>query len=294
MTKKQIPTYKDLLWPTLKALEARGGSASIQELSEQIASDLKLSDLILNIPHGDGTRSEVDYRAAWARTSLKRIGAIDNSSRGIWVIREAGREIQTEDDLHERVRKWNQQYSTKRHKGVQNTETEDRDEDVLTSSYFRVQDDEQVWIKELLDNILSIKPEAFERLCQRVLREAGFTKVEVTGRSGDGGIDGSGVLRVKLLSFHVRFQCKRYSGSVGASEIRDFRGAMIGRADKGLFITTGRFTKAAEREAVRDGAPAIDLINGVDLCYLLKEFGLGVSTEPLEIVRMRREFFENF
>ena len=116
--------------------------------------------------------------------------------------------------------------------------------------------------------------------------------VEVTGRSGDGGIDGSGVLRVKLISFHVLFQCKRYAGSVSASEIRDFRGAMVGRADKGLFITTGAFTKDAKREAVRDGAPAIDLIDGMDLCILLRDLGLGISTETVKVVKPRQEFFD--
>src|SRR5207244_2458619 len=69
-------------------------------------------------------------------------------------------------------------------------------------------------------------PPAFERLCQRLLREEGFIKVEVTGHSGDGGIDGIGILRVSMLAFPVFFQCKRYKGSVGAGAVRDFRGAM--------------------------------------------------------------------
>ena len=117
--------------------------------------------------------------------------------------------------------------------------------------------------------------------------------MEVTGRSGDGGIDGSGVLRVNLISFHVRFQCKRYTGSVSASAIRDFRGAMVGRADNGLFITTGAFTQDAKREAVRDGAPAIDLIDGIDLCILLRDLGLGISTETVEVVKPRPDFFDS-
>lgn len=125
-------------------------------------------------------------------------------------------------------------------------------------------------------------PDAFERLAQRILRESGFIRVEVTGRSGDGGIDGIGVLRVNLLSFHVLFQCKRYHGSVGASEIRDFRGAMVGRSDKGLFITTGTFTNEARREATRDGAPPIDLIDGDQLCDILKRLKLGVCVEMVE------------
>ena len=103
------------------------------------------------------------------------------------------------------------------------------------------------WKTELLAALQKMAPDAFERLCQRILRESAFTEVEVTGRSGDGGIDGVGVLRVNLISFHVVFQCKRYQGSVGSGQIRDFRGSMIGRADKGLFLTTGRFSSSASR-----------------------------------------------
>jgi hypothetical protein len=127
----------------------------------------------------------------------------------------------------------------------------------------------------------------------RVLREAGFIKVEVTGRSGDGGIDGIGVLRVNLLSFQVLFQCKRYQASVGAGAIRDFRGAMVGRSDKGLLITTGTFTPDAKREATRDGAPAIDLIDGDQLCDLLRELKLGVGTEMVEKMTVEPIFFED-
>ncbi|MFW6358237.1 MAG: restriction endonuclease, partial [Chroococcales cyanobacterium] len=122
--------------------------------------------------------------------------------------------------------------------------------------------DSEVWIENLLSVIQNIPPDAFERLCQRILRKSGFIKVDVTGRKGDGGIDGIGVLKIALLRFQVLFQCKRYTGSVGSSEIRDFRGSMVGRTDKGLLITTGTCTTAAKQEATRDGAPAIDLIDG--------------------------------
>ena len=278
--KRQIPTYQDLLWPILKALEDRGGSASIQELSEQVATDLALPDEILDVPHKDGPRSEVDYRAAWARTHLKRVGAIDNTSRGIWTITEIGRRIQTDKKARELIRLERAKQNKERQSRNAQPEVENDDET-----------EEQDWKESLLSIVRCIEPAAFERLCQLVLRESGFAKVEVTGRSGDGGIDGSGVLRIKLISFHVRFQCKRYTGSVGAPEIRDFRGAMVGRADKGLFITTGGFTKEAEREAVRDGAPAIDLIDGIDLCILLKDLELGISTET--VVKPRQEFFDS-
>ena len=282
MENKQIPTSEALLWPTLKALEARGGSASIQELSEQVAADLALPDEMLDTLHGkNGPKSEVDYRASWARTRLKFIGAVDNTAKGVWTITEVGRGIQTDQEVRELVRLELAKRNKERNSGSPGVEDENGDGG-----------DEQDWEETLLKIVRRIEPPAFERLCQRILRESGFAKVEVTGRSGDGGIDGSGVLRVNLISFHVRFQCKRYTGSVGAPEIRDFRGAMVGRADKGLFVTTGGFTKDAEREAVRDGAPAIDLIDGIALCKLLKDLELGVSTETVEVVTPRQDFFD--
>ncbi|MCE1271999.1 MAG: restriction endonuclease, partial [Acinetobacter sp.] len=119
------------------------------------------------------------------------------------------------------------------------------------------------------------------------------SQVEVTGKVGDGGIDGKGIVRVSgLLSFHVIFQCKRYKGSVSPSQIRDFRGAMQGRADKGLFITTGNFTRDALKEATRDGAPPIDLIDGELLCEKLKELKLGITTQLIEQVEIKTEWFE--
>jgi len=149
--------------------------------------------------------------------------------------------------------------------------------------------------QQQLHGILTKKlsPAAFERLVQRVLREAGFTQVEVTGRSGDGGIDGKGIARIHgLMSFHVLFQCKRYSGSVGPGEIRDFRGAMVGRADKGLFITTGTFTPAAVREATRDGAPPIDLVDGTEFANKLRELRVGITTQTVELVQVDEAWFD--
>ena len=282
MMKQKLPTYEDLLWPTLRVLTRRGGSATIHELSEGIAQELGLADELLNVRHGDGPQSEIEYRAGWARTHLKQIGAVENPSRGVWTITEAGQRL-PEAEVRDRVRQERAERA-KRYQGRSRDPKPDPvDPDALN---------ERDWKDSLLAIVRQIPPDAFERLCQRVLRESGFVKVEVTGQTGDGGIDGAGVLRLNLLSFHVRFQCKRYSGTVSTREIRDFRGAMVGRADKGLFLTTGGFTKDAQREAVRDGAPAIDLIDGRDFCDLLKDHKLGVETATVEVVRPKPEFFE--
>ena len=116
----------------------------------------------------------------------------------------------------------------------------------------------------------------------RILREAGFQRVEVVGKSGDGGLDGVGLYKMSFVSFPIYFQCKRYAGGVGAGVVRDFRGAMAGRGDKGLIITTGTFTPGARAEATRDGAPPVDPIDGDELCGLILEYRIGVDvTERL-------------
>ncbi len=265
--KKKVPTRAELRWPTLEVLKKAGGSASNQEISEHVTRYLDLPESVSDILHGDGPQTVVDYRLGWARTDLKQVGVVDNKTRGIWTITPRGRVIRSEVELQKLYGKRDPQGGGK-----------------PTPSGGD-------WKERLLDVLRGLNPDAFERLCQRVLRESGFTKVEVTGRSGDGGIDGAGVLRVELISFHVRFQCKRYRGSVQPREIRDFRGALAGRADKGLFMTTGRFTSGARQEAVRDGASAIDLIDGLELCKLLKELKLGVGTEVVKSTRLLPEFF---
>jgi restriction system protein len=165
-----------------------------------------------------------------------------------------------------------------------------------TTESFDEETQELSWREELLNTLFQMEPSAFERLVQRILRESGFIQVEVTGKSGDGGIDGKGIMRLGgLLSFHVIFQCKRYQGSVSAGQVRDFRGAMVGRADKGLLITTGNFTKDATREATRDGAPAIDLIDGDLLVEKLRDLELGVKTEIVRVkqISIDHEWFLN-
>ena len=156
-------------------------------------------------------------------------------------------------------------------------------------------EDSDDWRGELLNTLQNMPPDAFERLCQRLLRESGFIEVEVTGRSGDGGIDGYGIIRLAgMISFTVLFQCKRYSGSVGPNAVRDFQGAMAGRAEKGVILTTGGFTRDASREATRDGATPVDLIDGQLLLDKMKELKLGVHTKMVEVVQVDKSWFASF
>jgi restriction system protein len=283
-TKEDLPSYPDYVAPVLKALRDRGGSATIEEIEEGVAEVMKLGEDIVAVPHGSGPRTQFQYELAWVRTYLKKVGAIQNSKVGIWSLTEIGEKM-TDDEarlVFARVRA--EAYEAR--KAAANAIVGG-----LPAAEPEAEESES-WIDSLLEILGNMDPAAFERLCQRLLREAGFIKVEVTGRSGDGGIDGIGVLRMNLVSFQVLFQCKRWKGSVGAAVVRDFRGAMVGRADKGLIITTSTFTSDARREATRDGAPAIDLIDGEMLCQLLKERNLGLSVRMVEQVELIEAFFQ--
>lgn len=295
MADATVPTYYDLLWPTLQAVLGLGGSARLNEIVQAVIETEGYTEAQQGIPHGDGPQSEIEYRLAWARTYLKGMGLLENSARGVWAATEAGRQASLDQlpDLHADYTRRSRERSRQR-----KTENPSRGNSGDAGADDRSGSDDgdgpDDWKQELLDVLLEAPPDRFERLAQRLLREAGFINTTVTGKSGDGGIDGLGTYRVSLISFNVFFQCKRYAGSVGSSAVRDFRGAMTGRGDKGLLITTGSFTSEAKLEATRDGAPPIDLIDGDSLCDLLKQYDLGVSTtmRQVEEVKVTPEFFD--
>ncbi len=278
----RIPSYDQLMQPVFQTLKDLGGSGSIEEIDEKAVEILGLSEEVANQPHNPekSSQSEMQYRLAWARTYLKKYGLIENSSRGVWAIAPDKRHIETIDS-QEIVRVVQQLSRAERESRKRELTDDEIDADDIPEEV-------QSW-REQLHRILTQKivPSAFERLAMRLLRECGFVHLEVTGRSGDGGIDGKGIVRLSgILSFHVVFQCKRYQGAVTPSHVRDFRGAMVGRADKGLLITTGTFTRDAVKEATRNGAPPIDLIDGDLLADKLKELQLGVKTEVVEKVEI--------
>ena len=285
-----MPTFDSLMNPLLKALSQLGGSGSINEIYEKVAELEKIDEEILSVPHNPekSNQTEVAYRLAWARTYLRKYDFLENSSRGIWTLTQKAKEEKevTPSNVLKYVRDLDKKDPNKRKKKANATIE-------LTDN--EAPEEAKAW-REELHHLLTqeISPDAFERLTQRLLRESGFVQVEVTGKTGDGGIDGKGIARINgLMSFHVIFQCKKYQGSVSAGAIRDLRGAMVGRADKGLFITTGTFTSAAIKEATRDGAPPVDLVDGENLAEKLKELNLGVQTEMVERVSLDKQWLLN-
>lgn len=269
----QLPTWKDLLWPTLEAIKDLGGSGTIQEIESKVAPLLQLTEERQSVLHKDGPDTEVNYRLAWARTYLKGVGALTNSSRGVWAITNLGRQM-TKAEMAGVEAKYR---AVRKATGGERVPSPHRRRDIGREDLDRepVEIDRD-WKAALLNTILELPPERFEHLAKRLLREAGFVQVTVTGGAGDEGIDGTGIYRQALVSFPVYFQCKRYRGTVPPSAVREFRGAIQGRGEKGLLITTGTFTSQAQTEASRPGAPLVDLIDGDALADLLKQYRLGV------------------
>lgn len=286
MSSGKMVTYDQLMQPLMTALVNLGGSGSIDEIYEAVLELEKLDEETLGILHNPekSSQTEIGYRLAWARTYLKKAGYLENSSRGVWALTDKAKQAPEIDSrkIVNYVRSLDKKISQ---------DTADASDPA--ASVDESPEETLAW-REKLHHILieEMSPEAFERLTQRMLRESGFVHVEVTGRTGDGGIDGKGIARINgLMSFHIAFQCKKYKGSVGAPEIRNFRGAIVGRADRGMFITTGNFTKAAIEEANRDGAAPIDLVDGDQLADKLKELALGIKTELVEKVTVEPGWF---
>ena len=282
MASTSIPQYHKLMWPAITALKELGGSASVRELYERVVEDEHFSEEQQAVEHG--RTSEIDYRLRWALTHLKGIGAVNNSERAVWALTDRGQAL-TPNQVQAETKAWREALQAKRASRPATQAAPDLGDGEV-----------EPWADQLIGHLLDLSPGGFERLAQRLLREAGFVNVTVTGKSGDEGIDGVGVYRLSLVSFPVYFQCKRYRGSVRAGTVRDFRGAMAGRGEKGLLITTGSFTKDAQAEATRDGAPPVELIDGERLCDLMKQYGLGVTIKQRieEDIVVDEEFFGEF
>lgn len=289
--KKKIksPTQLELVEPTFSALVELGGSATISEIYESVVAMLKLPDSVIDEPHkGNASQqTELEYQLAWARTRLKNYGAISNSKRGVWMITPefADKTSISRSDVTEHIKK------TKL-AGRTDAEAEKilNDGDP-TDDGIDAPEELEPWKTELADTLHNMNPYAFERLAMLLLRECGFSQVRVTKKSGDGGIDGTGKLRINgIFSFNVAFQCKRYTGSVSAGDIRDFRGSLTTDIEKGIFITTGTFTRAAREEASNAGKQQIDLIDGTEFIGKLIEYRLGVTEKT--IYEVDKTFFE--
>lgn len=287
--KKKGPKFLRFVIPVVDVLKELGGSGRPGEVVDLIAEKLNISDEEQNeeLPSGSNRFSNSIH---WARYYLVKSGYLDSSKRGVWALTEKGQKAAlTEKDvlkLFEQVQAEDRANREARQEAEKRKTQDETEELPLESSTV----DYRTRLMGILQNL---PPDGFERLCQRLLREAGFQKVVVTGKTGDGGIDGHGILQVNpFVSFQVLFQSKRYTGSVTVSQVRDFRGAMMGRTDKGIIITTGNFTSDAKIEATREGVPPIELVDGHKLLDMFEYLELGLK--PKTVYEVDENFFDDF
>lgn len=287
----RIPQYSNLIMPTFIALKKLGGSGTNDEILNQVINDLNLPDEVADITHnGNVNQSELSYRLAWARTYLANYGAIQNSARSVWSITPdfVSVDVLDEKEVVAFVVKKNAEKKSRTAIVMTPKVLPEDDEPLNDDEEFP--DEIKPWKERLAGILQKMDPYGFERLTQRVLRECGFSQVEVTKKSGDGGIDGTGKLKINgIFSFNVAFQCKRYSGVVGAPDIRNFRGSLTTNIEKGLFITTGTFSKAARDEACSPGKQQIDLLDGEEFINKLTEYEIGVH--PVTTYAIDEDFF---
>jgi restriction system protein len=268
MAKKQskttnCPQVRFFYEPTLRALNELGGSGSNEEIYNKVVAITNLTNDVLDAMH-NFTMTEVEYRLAWARTYLKNYGAIENSRLRVWSLTAKGAKMLRDGNIDV--------------KEIYNFTAKKQNRTVVASDDDVAEIEPVNWREQITNILLNLDPYAFERLAQRLLRECGFSDVQVTRRSGDGGIDGAGKLRIQgIFSFNVAFQCKRYKGQVGASEIRDFRGSLDNNIEKGVLITTGSFSKAAREEASAPGKKQIDIMDGNAFMDKLAEYSVGLT-----------------
>ncbi len=288
MAKKSNGQAEFVKWfgPLLDALRQLGGSGKPREASDTVARNLKLSDQQIEETLTSGQK-KFHNQVAWARQYLVWEGLLDSSKYGIWALTPKGESTHLNEQESRRVfQKWVEIHRKARNNKTEKEIIEEQEEtepdEVPTKNKF-----------DLLEVLQSLTPNGFEKICQRLLRESGFENVVVTGQSHDGGIDGYGILEMNpFVSFKVLFQCKRYKGTVSRAQVGDFRNAMIGRAEKGIIMTTGTFSTDAIREANRDGAPQVELVDGEKLVEMFKKVELGVK--PKTIYEVDLPFFEPY
>ncbi len=286
MTQQKLVHFTKWFGPLLDALRDLGGSARPKEAVDRIAKNLSIPDNVLEETMKSGI-PRFQNQVAWARQYLIWEGLLDDNTRGIWTLSEKGRNTSlTEEQSKQICSKWvaiHQQAKKEKSKaGIPQEEEEEEPENVEITKP-----------SSLLEILQSVTPSGFENICKRLLREHGFEDVQVTGGSHDGGIDGYGTLELNpFVSIKVLFQCKRYKGTVSRAQVGDFRNAMIGRAEKGIIMTTGTFSEDAKREASRDGAPPIELIDGQKLINLFEEKELGLK--PKTVFEIDFKFFEPY
>lgn len=283
------PNFLKYFQPLIETLKENGGAGKTSEIVDAVINKMDIPEEELEVTLTSGA-FKVRNSIQFARLYLVKADFMDSTQRGLWKLTEKGFHSNLDDDKVYQIFKEVQEGLTK------NTGKKDRstmDQKQIKADFENEEVEDESHNTTLLNLLKKLSPGGFEKICKRLLIEIGLENVQITGRPNDQGIDGTGIIKInEIINFTVIFQCKRYKETVSPNYIRDFRGTMQGRADKAIFITTGRFTQESKNEANRDGVPPIELIDGEKLVSLFEKYQLGLK--PKQVYDINFEFFNNF
>ena len=281
------PDFLKFIKPVLLTLQENGGAGATSSIIEQIIERMGITDAELEETTSNG-QSRIRNQIQWARFYLFKAGLVDNAQKGIWRLTNEGLETKMNDDDVYTLFKGVQE-SVKKSPTTNVSKVDKKEE----TKFEETSTEDEEHATGLLNIIQNLSPGGFEKICKRLLTEIGINDIMITGGAGDQGIDGRGIVKLNdVVSLNIVFQCKRYKETVSPHHVRDFRGAMQGRGEKGLIITTGRFTKEAKSEANRDGVTPIELIDGDRLVELFEKYQLGLKS--VTVFEIEHEFFKGF
>ena len=300
-----VPDYQSLMLPLLKYAGTRNREVTTSEAVEVLAQELNLTEEDLREMLPSGTQSTFGNRVGWAATYMKKAGLLEPTRRGYYKITARGHDLLTKQpkDLNVKfLEKYPEFLEFKKLKGIKikNGEEEGSAErksipdisastpsEALETAYENLRDE---LADELLVKLKATSPAFFERVVVELLVKMGYggsrtDAGRAIGRSGDGGIDG--IIKEDKLGLDVVYiQAKRWNNTpVGRPDVMQFAGALQAqRANKGIFITTSRFTEEARSYVSQIGSKIV-LIDGEQLTDLMIENDVGVSTVSLYPVK---------
>jgi len=278
MANHEMPTYRELVLPVLRAVENAGGSAQRTEM-EDLVSEM-FPDALLDVTYPNRPNKSVLLdRVGWGKSCAKLIGALDSPRQAFFVLTELGRELLSMDseDAYAKIRELDINYRASRRAAKHSTS----DEEVLIDEEEEVEGE---WREQLLGRLHQLSPEGFERFVIALMKTFEMT-LEHVGGSGDEGIDGIGLAPLSpVLSTRVAIQAKRYNpekAAVSRDAVALFqRDAATKGAERAIMITLGRFTKPA-RDAAVATTPMVELIDGERLCDLVRQQEFGIRIQPV-------------
>lgn len=297
-----VPKFFEFFECFLHAIQD-GDLHTAKEVKEKVAAEMRVSEVDREEMLPSGRQRTFDNRVAWARTYLDKAGLIETPLRGKYCITEKGRKALESGekidlkylDRSEEFRAFRGTSTEKTEESIE-AENEESPMEVLDSAFQQVN---ATLASQLMDEVMKLTPAEFEKLVVKLLLQMGYGNGiddagMVTQQSNDGGIDG--IIKEDQLGFsHIYIQAKQWAlnQTVGKPEIQKFVGALQGQqAQKGLFITTAKFSNAALQFAENLLGAKVVLVDGSALTKLMLKHNVGVSVEHVyEVKRIDSDFF---